>query len=310
MPFDDQRELAAPSGAVLNLYIRHCNPPAKGVVQINHGLAEHAARYARFADFLAAHGFHIYAHDHRGHGHTKAPDAPLGTFGQEPAAENVIADVLAVHERIATDHPGLPVILFGHSMGAMIALAFLMRHASRVRAAALWNAPLANRLEARAAKAVLAWERFRLGSDVPSQLIPRLTFQAWITAIPDARTPFDWLSRDAEEVEKCIADPLCGWLPTVAMWRAVFDFNLMIAGGDFSAVPKGLPVQLVGGGADPSTKGGETVRRLEARLRREGFSNLETIIYPEIRHESLNELNREVIMGDFAQWATGALAGA
>ena len=80
MPFDDERTVASPTGASLHLYTRLADRPARAVVQINHGLAEHAARYARFADFLAERGFHTYAHDHRGHGFTTAPDAPPGTL--------------------------------------------------------------------------------------------------------------------------------------------------------------------------------------------------------------------------------------
>jgi len=306
--FDTTTTLNSPTGAELRLYISEAKGKPRGIVQINHGLAEHARRYARFAMFLAEHGFHAYAHDHRGHGDTKAPGTPLGSFGTEASAETVLADVLAVHERITADHPGLPVILFGHSMGAMIAFAFLGRHGRQVHAAALWNIPLATRIEVRAAKAALAWERFRLGSDVPSRLLPRLTFQAWAKAVPDARTAFDWLSGDAGEVDRYVADPLCGFDATVGMWRTVFDFNLMATENRaLASITRSLPIQLVGGGADPSTGGGKALRRLEEQLRRKGFSNLETRIYPENRHESLNELNRNLIMGDFVAWAKRAL---
>ncbi|MCT8996848.1 alpha/beta fold hydrolase [Chelativorans intermedius] len=307
MGWQTETTLETPTGAALRLYVHAPQGRPRAIVQINHGLAEHAGRYGRFARLLADCGLAAYAHDHRGHGHTRAPGAPMGSFGPEPAAENVLADVLAVHDRIAADHPGLPVILFGHSLGAIIALAFLRRHAGRLRAAALWNAPLASPLAARAARAVLGWERLRLGSDVPSRLMPRLTFRAWASAIPDAATPFDWLSRDAAEVAAYIADPLCGRDATVAMWRAVFDLNLLAVGGSLAAtVRRDLPIQLVGGGGDPSTKGGATMRRLAARLAREGFSNLQTRIYGETRHESLNELNRNLIMEDFCAWAKGA----
>lgn len=300
--------LDTPTGAALSLYIWKADGRPRGVVHINHGLAEHAARYGPFASFLAKEGFHVYAHDHRGHGHTRAPATSLGSFGPEPACENVLADVLAVHEQIAQMHPALPVILFGHSLGAMIAFAFLARHPQHVRAAALWDMPLASRLEARAAKAVLAWERFRLGSDVPSRVLPRFTFQAWARANPDARTPFDWLTRDREQVENYIADPLCGWEPTVGLWRAVFDFNMMLLDSRAAkAIPRTMPIHLLGGGSDPVTGGGKTIERLESRLRQNGFLNLETRLYPENRHESLNELNRSLIMKEFARWAAQAL---
>src|SRR6185312_4682298 len=187
MPFDNRMTLASPTGALLNLYVKRAKDAGRAVVQINHGLAEHAARYARFADFLSGHGFHVYAHDHRGHGFTTAPDAPLGRFGGSQGGEKVITDVLAVHDLIGKEHPHLPVIAFGHSMGGLVALDFVLRHSERVRAAAIWNTNLSAGLAGRAALALLAWERFRLGSDVPSQILPRLTFGAWAKQIPDRR---------------------------------------------------------------------------------------------------------------------------
>ncbi|WP_246727758.1 alpha/beta hydrolase [Chelativorans sp. Marseille-P2723] len=311
MAFDTATKLSTPTGACLQLYACQARQKARAVVQINHGLAEHAGRYGPFAGFLSERGFHVVAHDHRGHGHTVAPGAPMGSFGQgKAAASHVLEDVLAVHGHIAATYPGLPVILFGHSMGAMIALTFLARHFPPVAAAALWNVPITTIPTARAAKIVLSWERLRLGSDVPSRLMPLFTFHRWAESLPDARTQFDWISSDPVTIEKYIADPLCGWLPSIGMWNAIFDFNLAITRRQsFAAVDKTLPIQLAGGGADPSTGNGKSIKELEKRLRRKGFSNLETRIYPHIRHESLNEVNRTEVMDDFVLWAKQALRG-
>lgn len=304
MPFDDKTMLASPTGASLRLLSKVPAGALRGVVQVNHGLAEHAARYARFADFLAERGFATYAHDHRGHGFTTAPGAPLGSFGPEPMAANVVADVLAVHDEIARRHPGTPVIAFGHSMGALIAMNFVLAHSTCIAGAAIWNGNFSAGLLGRLAQAVLAWERFRLGSDVPSRILPRLTFEAWAKQASDGRTQFDWLSRDLAEVDAYVADPLCGWNASVGMWKAVFD--LVFAGADdrnFSTIRRDLPLNLVGGGADPESLKGKTVTALAVRLQRMGFSNLISTIYPETRHESLNEVNRDIIMADFAAWA-------
>ena len=304
MGFEENTVLSSPTGAELHMLHRAPQAAARAVVQINHGLAEDAVRYGRFADFLTERGFHVYAHDHRGHGRTRAPGAPLGQFGPKAGADTQLEDVLAVHDHIAARHPGLPVIVFGHSMGAMIALNFALRHAGRIAGAAIWNAPLATRPEALAGKALLAWERFRLGSDVPSRLLPKLTFRAWAKAFPERRTDFDWLSRDETEVDKYVADPLCGWDASIGVWTALFDLSLMAAGAaPYRTTRKDLPFQLVGGGADPSTRGGGIVLALDRRLRRNGFSNLQTRIYAETRHETLNELNRDEAMRDFSAWA-------
>ncbi|MEO9338156.1 alpha/beta hydrolase [Mesorhizobium sp. SB112] len=310
MPFDEIRKIASPTGATLNLHIKRAVEKPRGVVQINHGFAEHSARYARFADFLAGHGFHTYAHDHRGHGATKAPDAPIGRLAATGGAERVIEDVLAIHDLIAQENPGLPVIVFGHSMGGLIALNFVLRHPKRVDAAAIWNANFSAGLLGHAARLILRYERFRMGADVPSRLIPKLTFRDWSRKIPDRKTDADWLSRDEQEVAAYVADPLSGWDGSVSMWLDVFDF--IFYGADdrnFANVRKDLPFSLVGGEKDPATNNGKAVQELASRMRRMGFSNLVSTIYPQTRHESLNELNRNIIMQDFVDWAVRVLPG-
>lgn len=299
-PFD----LPSPTGATLRVYRQPAAGTPRGVVQVSHGLAEHAARYARFAGELAAAGFHVYAHDHRGHGYTTAPDAPARRFAADGGAGKVIADVAAVHDLIAREHPGLPVIAFGHSMGGLVCLNFLMRHGGRVRAGAVWNANFSAGLLGRLGQAILAYEAFRLGSDVPSRVLPKLTFQAWAKQIPNARTPFDWLSRDEAEVDKYVADPLCGWDASVSMWRDVFD--LIFAGADdtnLAKIRRDLPVQLVGGEKDPATDGGKAVKHLAARMRKLGFADLSETVFPATRHESLNEINRDEATKHFVRWA-------
>ncbi|WP_378949871.1 alpha/beta fold hydrolase [Mesorhizobium sp. ANAO-SY3R2] len=308
MPFDGPQFLQSPTGATLSLYVRRTDAPARAVVQVNHGLAEHAARYGRFADFLASHGYHVYAHDHRGHGATSAPDAPVGRFAAKDGVERVLDDVLAVHDHIAEEHPGVPVVIFGHSLGGLIALDFVLRHPDRIAAVAIWNANFSAGPLGRLAQLILAFERFRLGSDVPSRMLPKLTFSDWAKKIPDRRTEFDWLSRNPSEVDAYVADPLCGWDASVSMWIDIFQ--LVFTGADdgsFAQVRKDLPFNLVGGEHDPATSGGKAVEQLGARLRRMGFSNLVSTVYPETRHESLNEINRDVVMADFAGWLDGVL---
>ncbi|MBA3448821.1 MAG: alpha/beta hydrolase [Pseudaminobacter sp.] len=308
MPFDDQQTHLSPTGAALNLYTRRADGPARGVVHISHGFAEHAARYARFADFLSHRGFHAYAHDHRGHGFTTAPDAPRGMFGKSNGGAKIIADMSAVHQLIASENPGLPLILFGHSMGGIIALNFVLRHSAHLHAAAIWNANFSAGLLGRVAQGILAYERFRLGSDVPSRMLPKMTFVDWGKKVPGHRTPFDWLSRDPEEVAKYIADPLCGWDASVSLWRDLFSFVFYGADdSNFSSVRKDLPFNLLGGENDPATDGGKAVEALAARMRRMGFSNLHSKVYPETRHESLNEVNRNIIMEGFADWVAGTM---
>lgn len=303
MAFDERVTIASPTGASLNAYLKSPAGTPKAVLQINHGLAEHAARYERFADFLSGRGYAAIAHDHRGHGFTAASDGPPRMFARKDGAAKVVDDVAAVHAHAAGVWPGVPRILFGHSMGGLIGLNCVLRHPELAQAAAIWNANFMAGAAGRAAQAVLAWERFRLGSDMPSRALPALTFGAWARKIADRRTEFDWLSRDAAEVDKYVTDPLCGWDASVSMWRDVFDFVFYGAeDGNFTEVPKTMPFNLVGGEHDPATGGGKAVDHLAGRMRAMGFSNLQSRIYPQTRHESLNEVNRQEIMADFVVW--------
>ena len=133
MPFDAQRELKSPTGATLNLYVREAAGPSRGVIQVNHGLAEHAARYARFADFMAEKGFATYAHDHRGHGQTASP-ADLGFFAERDGWAKCVADLWALNRRIAADLPGQPIVFLGHSMGSFLGQSFVAAHSDAIAA--------------------------------------------------------------------------------------------------------------------------------------------------------------------------------
>lgn len=299
-----QETISSSTGAKLNLFRSDAGSSSVGVVQVNHGLAEHAARYERFASFLRPHGFHLYAHDHRGHGATTAPDAPPRQFAAENGAAKVVADVGTVHDLIAKRHPGLPVICFGHSMGGLIALNFALENSHRLAGLACWNANFSAGMLGRLAQMLLAWERFRLGADVPSHLLPKLTFDAWAKKMPERKTEFDWLSRDEAEVAKYVADPLCGWDASVSMWGDVFE--MIFRGADdsrFSAMRRDLPISLLGGERDPATDGGKATLTLNKRMIAMGFTSLTCQVLTATRHESLNEINRDETMDGFLTWA-------
>jgi len=303
--------LKSPTGA--DLAVRHlpAGGTARAVVQINHGLAEHAARYQRFARVLTAHGYHVYVHDHRGHGATRAPDSIPGAFASEDGAAKVIGDVAAIHTLIAERHPGLPVVTFGHSMGGLIALNFAETHPQASAALAVWNSNFNAGLAGRAGQAALRLEAFFKGSDTPSAILPKLTFQAWAKAMPDRRTDFDWLSRDPVEVDLYVVDPLSGWDATVSMWQDVF--RLIYAGGDaanLAKLPKALPVHLIGGADDPATDGGEAVTWLAGEMEKAGMSDISVQILVDTRHETLNDINRDRSMTDFVSWLDKVLPAA
>ncbi len=301
--FSRQFTLNAKSGAALNVYYEPASSTPRGVIVINHGLAEHASRYERFAKFLSANGFHVYAHDHRGHGFTTVPGASLGTFAKVDGWQRVLDDVHDVRQHAQEAHGGLPLIVFGHSMGGLIAMNSALRDPQGIAALAVWNTNFSAGLLGRLGQLILGLERMLLGSDVPSVMLPKLTFQDWAKKETSGRTAFDWLSRDTAEVDAYIADPLCGWDASVGMWQDVFKLIFHGANdANFANLPKALPINLRGGGHDPATEFSKASTTLSNRLSKMGFSNVTTTIGPDNRHECLNDTNRDEVVDRFVMW--------
>ncbi|ACI55893.1 alpha/beta hydrolase fold [Rhizobium leguminosarum bv. trifolii WSM2304] len=306
--FSETQRLAA-TGASLAYHHAEALGPARGILLISHGLAEHSKRYRGFAEAMAARGYHVYAHDHRGHGETTAPDAPIGRFARRGGVDRVIGDVLAMRAYATMRHPGLPVILFGHSMGGLIALNAAVTAPADFNAVAVWNSNFAVGLAGRAAQAILLAERMLKGSDVPSGLLPKLTFAAWGKSIAGRRTAFDWLSRLPGEVDKYIADPLCGFDASVSLWLDLFELTFRAPQKlQLDRLPRDLPIHLVGGGEDPATERGKAVLWLSNHLKARGFSRISTEIYQDMRHESLNEIGADAATAAFADWCDEAVA--
>lgn len=301
------QSLKSPSGAKLAIYFmpasKNTNSPAKGIIQINHGMAEHAKRYERFAAKLSKAGYHVYAHDHRGHGKTQAPDARLGIFAQRNGFTKVISDVEAVHEHIKTNHPKLPVAVLGHSMGSVITQNFLIKNSDTVSAALLLNTGAEGGPLLALFRTIIKIAIALKGSDVPALLAERLTFADWNKKFAPNRTNLDWLSRDEAEVDKYIKDPLCGFTVSNGLWRDVTDgIKISASNSNLSKIRNDLPLYLIGGAADPCTENGKHMKNLHDRFIATGNQNTTLSILPDTRHESLNEINREEVTKDIIQW--------
>lgn len=300
--FSRIERLEAPSGA--SIAFRHqpsALAPARGVLMICHGLVEHAGRYRRFADVMSQQGFEVYAHDHRGHGRTKAADAPLGRFAWKDGAVKVVADVMAMRRLAGERHPGLPVILFGHSMGGLVALNTAVSYPDAFDGLSIWNSNLNPGLMGRFAQIVLRLEKMLKGSDVPSAILPKATFRAWNAKMPEKRNHADWLSHDKAAVDAYVEDPLCQFEASVSLWQDVFALSYR-GPKLIERLPKALPLLLVSGDEDAATNDGREIVWLAERFREAGFSHVKQTIYKGMRHETLNEIGWQAVAADFAAW--------
>ena len=294
--------LVSPTGADLLVRHRAVSQP-KAVIGIQHGMAEHSARYGAFQDALAQAGYASIVHDHRGHGLTHASDAREGHFADEDGWSKVVADALCVMELARTRHPDAPLFAFGHSMGGIVAANLLLAHADRIGGAAIWNIGFRQGAAGLAFRGLLRLERMRRGSDVPSPLARKLTFDAFNRRFAPNRTEFDWLSRDEREVDLYVADPHCGHPVTVGMWLDVQDGMKRAADDEALIVlPRETPLHVLGGSRDPVTEGGKKAVRLSKRMRATGLSDVTCTVLEGARHEALHETNRNETIAAFIAW--------
>jgi len=272
--------------------------PPRAVVQIVHGVAEHSARYTRLAQALTSAGYAAYAHDHRGHGPNCKPD-DLGFFAERDGWRLLLEDIDAVAARIAADFPGLPRIFLGHSMGSFLGQRYIAERGDGLAAAVLSGTAGPPPAIIGVGSQVIAFERWRLGPRAKSPIVQALLFGEQNKPFRPARTPYDWLSRDTAEVDKYVADPLCGFPLSNQLAADLVAALADLASPQLAArVPKDLPIYVVSGARDPV---GAKLQGLLDVYRAAGL-NVTAKIYPDARHETLNETNRDEVTADLMAW--------
>jgi alpha-beta hydrolase superfamily lysophospholipase len=289
-----------------SIFARRWSPEGapRGAVQIAHGLAEHSARYERLAQALTAAGYVVTASDHRGHG-PNCPPADLGFFADANGWRECLEDLEAVHRRIGADFPGLPRVFLGHSMGSFMGQTFIAEHGADLAGVVLsgTSRPAPGILPI--GRRIAGFERWRQGPRGKSPMVQALLFGELNKPFKPARTPFDWLSRDPAEVDKYIADPYCGFEVTNQLAIDLIGALADLASPETAAkIPKGLPIYLFSGARDPV---GAKLQGLIDVYRAAGL-RATTKIYPEARHETLNETNRDEVTATRSPriWLTGS----
>jgi alpha-beta hydrolase superfamily lysophospholipase len=275
----------------------------RAIVQIAHGLAEHSARYARFAGALNAAGYGVYANDLRGHG-PKAAAADLGHFADRDGWAKCVADLWSFNRQIAAEQPGVRIVFLGHSMGSFLARQFVAEHSGALAGAVYSGSNGKPPPIATAGRLIARAERLRLGGRGKSKLLNGMMFGEYNKPFKPARTEFDWLSRDPTEVDAYVADPLCGFPFTTQLAIDLLDaLPYLSSPASLEPVRKDMPIYVFSGERDPV---GANIQGLIDALKAAGFTRLTTRIYPGARHETLNETNRDEVTRDLIAWLDGA----
>jgi alpha-beta hydrolase superfamily lysophospholipase len=288
MPATETRQrVPAQDGQPIDVFTWAGPGPARALVQIAHGMGEHSRRYRALADALTRAGCAVYANDHRGHGEEALRPEAKGNLGPR-GFTGLVDDMVTVSDFAQAQHPGLPLILLGHSMGSFAAQLYLLDHAHRLCAAALSGTAALDLLYARRST---AW---------------KLEDNNVVVKTP--RTPFDWLSRDEAQVDAYMADPLCGFTLTPESRRSMSAAYLrMTQPAELERMPKSLPLYVLVGEADPINRKLELLNPLIDRYRGAGMSDVSVQVYPGGRHELFNETNRAEVTAGFVAWVERVL---
>ncbi|WP_030275606.1 alpha/beta fold hydrolase [Streptomyces sp. NRRL B-24484] len=265
----------------VRIHLHTWSPPVapRAVVQIAHGMGEHARRYAPLAEALAARGFAVVADDHRGHG--LSMHAGPGVLGED-GWNRLVDDLAMVSAHARAAHPYVPLVLLGHSLGSFAAQQYLLDHVRLVDAAVLCGTTALDGLFAHLATQ---------GPDVMA---------AFNRPFEPARTAADWLSRDEAQVDAYLADPMCGFtLDDRAMGElAAAAARLTEPAG----IPAGLPLYVMVGDRDPLNAGLALSDLLVERYGKAGLMDITYRPYPGARHELFNETNRTDVVADLVEW--------
>ena len=276
----------------------------RGVVQLVHGMAEHIDRYDDFARFLAGAGYLVAGHDHIGHGDTAGAPERRGVIGAEGGAAAMIADVETLR-RLVTQQvaPGVPYFIFGHSMGSLVLRNYLPRFGRGLAGAVVCGTAQEPRCLSRAGNLLARATAALRGEGYKSTLLHRLADGAYSAAIKDARTPFDWLSRDPAVVDAFIADERAGFMFGAGAYATLTELAWRAAAPEtLAATPHEVPLLYVAGEADPVGRCGAGVRAAAEAMEAAGAEEVTLRLFPAMRHEILNELGKEEVYDFILEW--------
>jgi alpha-beta hydrolase superfamily lysophospholipase len=285
----------------------------RAVLQIAHGMAEHSLRYERLARRLNAEGIEVWAMDLRGHGHTADPgvnDPSQGGLRGHCADRDgpvlVTGDIETLNRFIVEKRPGVPLFLMGHSWGSFLIQNYIENYGPsrgiKLAGCILSGTRGPDGLKLRAGALVMALLALA-GTRRRCALSRALADGGYSKPFRPCRTPFDWLSRDRAEVDAYVADPLCGFRCSAGFYRDMTALlNHIHRPEILDRIDRRLPIYVFSGSADPVGDMGSSPAALVDVYRTMGIQDLEFVLYPDARHECLNETNREEVTENLLTW--------
>lgn len=273
------------------------------IFQIVHGMSEHIDRYDEFARYLAGKGILVVGEDHLGHGKTVAEGETYGYFCEDDAATVLVRDVHRLKKIMQEEYPGVMYLILGHSMGSFILRNYLLRYGTGINGAVLCGTGMPSKRDLFFARMVTAIQKVFLGSKHTARFVDRVSFGNYNNRFEPIRTEFDWLSREKANVDRYMADKMCGFTFTLNGFATLFQLiHNCYDEEKVAAMPKRLPLLLLAGMDDPVGDYGKGVEKVYQSYLEYGMQNVQMKLYEKDRHELLNEPDREQVYSDIYRW--------
>lgn len=280
----------------------------RAILQISHGMCEYIDRYADFAAFMAKNGFVVCGNDHLGHGQTSSGENGIdGYFADKDGGEYILKDLYTMNSLARKAYPGLPVILLGHSMGSFFAREYAVRYPETLYALIISGTGGPNPL---AGLGMLLSDIVCKvkGTKFRSDLLQNMAFGQYLKRIESPKTQSDWITRDEKIVDKYVSDPKCTFIFTASAFHELLWILKKVNRPQWAhSFNKDLPTILISGDADPVGNYGKGVETVYEALKSAGVKDVEIKLYPDARHEVLNEINRSEVYQDVLTWCNAHL---
>lgn len=289
----------------LELGVTICVPPKqspRGIIQLSHGMCEHRTRYYDLMNFLAEAGYVAIIHDHRGHGDSvrRSPD-DLGYFYRNGVV-GLVEDLHQITQYIKQCFPQLLLVLLGHSMGSMVVRCYTQQYDADLDGLVVCGSPSHNAGAGAALQLVRLMKALR-GERHRSKFLQRATFGSYNKHIPQPSSPNSWICSDPAVVRAYDQDPECNFIFTVNGFETLFRLMRQTYRKQGWAMAKPeLPVLFIAGAEDPCIRNREAFEQAVDFMRARGYRNVESILYPEMRHEILNEIHKDKVWRDLVNW--------
>lgn len=275
----------------------------KAIVQIIHGMREHAGRYKEFAQALTDAGFAVYSNDHRGHGKTGGSPQAYGHFADEGGWDLVVSEVFKLTEILKQENPLKDIFIYGHSMGSFLARDYSLTHGKEIRGLIISGTKTSPGFIENIGTLIAKMQIRKNGPKVKSPLLLSLTFGKYNKYFKPNRTPSDWISRDMQKVDELIADPYCnGQLSATFFLDLANGLTKINKMENMKKTPRHLPIYLLAGTKDPVCNFSKDILKVYGDYKKAGIKDISFKFYQGARHEIINELNRQEVYKDIIDW--------